>query len=50
MKILASIIIASYALACGIFPQEEKYVINESINDNVTASEQKLSYWRSYGF
>ena len=50
MKAIASIIIASYALACGMFPQEERYVINESINDNVTESKQQLAYWRSYGF
>lgn len=49
MKILASIIIASYALACGVFPQEERYVTSESINDNVTASEQQLAYWGAYG-
>lgn len=48
-KALASIIIASYALACAMFPQEERYVTSESINDNVTASEQQLAYWRSYG-
>lgn len=50
MKALASIIIASYAFACGMFPQEERYVTSESINDNATASEQQLAYWRSYGF
>ena len=48
-SVVASIIIASYAFACAIFPQEERYVTSESINDNVTASEQQLDYWRSYG-
>jgi len=31
---------------CGVFPEEEVYVVNERINDNVT--EQQINYWRTY--
>lgn len=50
MKSLATILIALSLIACGIFPQEEKYVTDARINDNQTSDQQQLAYWRSYGF
>ena len=32
---------------CGIFPEEEVYVVNERINDNAT-EQQQINYWRTY--
>jgi len=47
---IAAMLIASFACACGIFPEEEQYVADVRINDNTTASDQqKVDYWRTYG-
>lgn len=48
---IAAMLIASFAYACGIFPEEERYVADVRINDNSTATDQQqLDYWRAYGF
>lgn len=51
MRLISITLFIASLYACALLPQEERYVTDQSINDNVTASnDQQLAYWRSYGF
>ena len=41
------LVVALLVSNCGIFPEEEVYVVNERINDNAT-EQQQINYWRTY--
>lgn len=42
------LIVALLVSNCGIFPEEETYKIDKSINDNATSKNQQIEYWRTY--
>lgn len=42
------LVVALLVSNCGIFPEEETYRIDKSINDNATAQNQQIEYWRTY--
>jgi len=42
------LVVALLVSNCGIFPEEETYRIDKSINDNSTAQNQQIEYWRTY--
>ena len=42
------LVVALLVSNCGIFPEEETYRIDKSINDNTTAQNQQIEYWRTY--
>jgi len=41
------LVVALFVSNCGIFPEEETYRIDKSINDNTTTNQQ-IKYWRTY--
>jgi len=43
------LVVAIFVSNCGVFPQDERYIIDESINDNAT-EQQQIEYWGKYGF
>ena len=37
-------------ISCGIFPEDEVYRVDKSINDNSSnVEQQQIAYWRTYG-
>ena len=42
--LIVSLLVSNF----GIFPEEETYRIDKKINDNTTAQNQQIEYWRTY--
>ena len=50
MKYFILFVFSSLAIGCGLFPEDEVYRTEKSINDNSSSVEQQqISYWRTYG-
>ena len=41
-------LVVALLVSCGFFPEEETYRIDKKINDNTTAQNQQIEYWRTY--
>lgn len=50
MKMFIIYICSLMIISCGIFPEDEVYRTDKSINDNSSnVEQQQISYWRTYG-